>query len=160
MLFCELPSWIITFLAWRICLHSFGQKFFKLSFFLQLVLCSLIDLNLIYRLQRLRQIKSLSEAFDLSRVVDEADMWLDISQGTGLALGEYLIVAKGANILHDVVLNPTCNIWCTKIFLMPDSKLNVQVITELVVLRFNWFWTESNVMLKESNTTKVLGIQL
>ena len=64
-------------------------------------------------------------------------MGIDAYQGIELALGESLVVEKGNYILHDVVLNPTCNIRCKRIFLMPASKLNVQVITELVVLHCN-----------------------
>ena len=43
---------------------------------------------------------------------------------------------------------------------MPVLKLNVQVITELVILCCNFSLTESNLIFKESKTTKVLGIQL
>ena len=64
-------------------------------------------------------------------------MGLDVSQGIDLALGESLVVAKVANLPHDVVLNPTYNIYYKKIFLLPASNLNVQVITELVVLCCN-----------------------
>ena len=71
----------------------------------------------------------------MSRVVDEAAMGLYVYQGIKLALGETLVVAKGTDIPHDVVLNPTCKIRCRKIFLMPATNLNVQVITDLVVLR-------------------------
>ena len=98
--------------------------------------------------------------FDLIRFIYEAAMALGVSQGIKIALVESLVVAKGTDLLHDVVLNPTCNIGCRKIFLMPVSKLNVQVITELVVLCCNLSLTECNLMLKESNTTKLLGIQL
>ena len=43
---------------------------------------------------------------------------------------------------------------------MPDSNLNFQVITELVVLCYNFLLTEIKLMLNESNTTKVLGLRL
>ena len=75
--------------------------------------------------------------FDPIRVVDEADMGFDVSQGIELAMGESLIFSKGTNLPHDVVLNPTCNIGCNKIFFMPASNLSVQGITEIVFICLN-----------------------
>ena len=87
-------------------------------------------------------------------------MILDVSQGIELALGEVLVVAKGTDLPHDVVLNPSCKIRQNKIFWILALNLNVQVTTELVVLLCNCSLTESNLMLKYSNTTKFLGIQI
>ena len=53
------------------------------------------------------------------RFIDIAAMVIGVSQGIKLALGESLFVAEGAYLLHDVVLNPSYNIRCKKIFLMP-----------------------------------------
>ena len=63
----------------KICIEKvFGRQFSNISFLLQLVICGLVILNLLDSLQRLFQCKSWPEAFDPSRVVDEADMGLDI----------------------------------------------------------------------------------